>query len=182
MAGHTALPLPWRGVLQQLWVQTDAQSPQPVAPLRLWVPAALPTICLISSWITTWLFSWLLDRRADYTFLFFRKIIFRVITFWWYYLLFSIFIIKYVSAKEYICLCVCLYNTCSLKVSNKTNGHVPTTLLNNSFSEKATLWFWMNSPSFFPEAVGQRWMVCVALVRLKQLSSTSFWKKREKYK
>lgn len=60
--------------------------------------------------------------------------------------------------------------------------YLPPYLSNNSFSEKAILWFWMNSPSFFPEAVGQRWMVCVALVRLKQLSSTSFWKKREKYK
>ena len=36
----------------------------------------------------------------------------------------------YVSAKEYICVCVCVYNTSSLKINNNTNGHVPTTLLN----------------------------------------------------
>lgn len=110
MARHTTLPLPWRGVLQQLWVQAEAQSPQPAAPLRIWIPAALPTMCLTSSWITSWLFSWLLDRRTNYTFLFFTRIVFRVITCWWYYLLFSIFIIKYMSVPKniYVCVYVCI--------------------------------------------------------------------------
>lgn len=127
MAGHTAHLFPEGGVLQQLWVQTDAQSPQPAAPLRSgsqlrYVPFAHFILDHHLVILLT------LGQKGQLHFLFFRKIVFKSNNF--LMVLFTFFNFYYkICQCQRIYMCVCLYNTCSLKISNKTNGHVPTTLL-----------------------------------------------------